>query len=191
MNSGVSDARAPPSCSRPSGPRTTDGSSGSDSRAFMCADGMRATVLAVIVLPSVAVVGAAAAGSAVPITGVVSVARARPRPMRDACGGATMAGWMPPPQTATVGPAADRRTVRIRRQRERAIGAGDDRRDHGVAVTQLHECAGQRQPGLINDDAAKWLGLYPARDQHACETEHSDGRGPEETWPHLSSAYKL
>ena len=72
----------------------------------MCADGMRATVLAVIVLPSVAVVGAAAAGSAVPITVVVSVARARPRTMRDASVDAMMLVSKPSSETASVGPLA-------------------------------------------------------------------------------------
>ncbi len=54
---GVWYARAPPNCMRPSAPRMTDGRSGSESRACMWAEGRRAIVVAVSVLPSMATVG--------------------------------------------------------------------------------------------------------------------------------------
>src|SRR4249919_3122112 len=56
---GVSYALAPLTWSKPSGPRTTDGKSGSDSLAFICADdGIRATASEVTPPPSAGLFGA-------------------------------------------------------------------------------------------------------------------------------------
>jgi hypothetical protein len=35
------------------------------------------------------------------------------------------------------------------------------------------------------------LCLHHPRDQHARQTQHTDGRRPEEAWRHLAFAYKL
>ena len=67
---------------------------------------MRDTVVAAIVLPRTAVVGAAAAGSAVPITVVVSVACASPRTMREASVDGMTLVSKPSSDTASVGPIA-------------------------------------------------------------------------------------
>ncbi len=90
----MSCARAPPSCIRPSGPRTTEGSSGSDSLAFSRDEGSRDTFVAVSVLPSTAAVGDEGA-IVVAVTVVVSVALAMDRVITAAPSRGTRAGSKP------------------------------------------------------------------------------------------------
>ena len=71
----------------------------------MCAEGSRDTVAASMVLPSVDMVGAAAAGSEVPTTFVVSVVWASTRTIRAASLAGTTLVSKPSSDTASVGPA--------------------------------------------------------------------------------------
>ena len=90
---------------RPSGPRTTDGRSCSDSRAFKRLDGRRDTVLAVSVLPSSAVVGDAGASvGASAITVVVSCARPIERTILLAVPRSTLAVSKPSIETTSMSP---------------------------------------------------------------------------------------
>ena len=113
---GVWYARAPPSGMRPSAPRMTDGRSGSDSRACMCADGRRATVAAVSVLPRRAAVGddSTDAGAR---TVMVSDAWAIVSTMRLASARATRCGSKPSSEATTTSPIGSRRSQTIRSRR--------------------------------------------------------------------------
>ena len=99
----MSNARAPPSCMRPSGPRTTDGKSGSDSRAFMCAEGMRSMAVAESVLPSVVDAGDEDSDRGA-TTVVVSVERAIESVMRSAASRETRTESNPGSDTINISP---------------------------------------------------------------------------------------
>ena len=102
-NRGVSCARAPPSCIRPSGPRMTDGRRGSDSRALNLDEGSRATVAAVSVWPSSVAVGVEGV-PADATTVAVSVACAIASVTRSPSARRTRAVSKPSSDTAIVSP---------------------------------------------------------------------------------------
>ena len=99
-SSAASCGRVPSMCSRPSGPRTTDGSIGSASFTCWRADGSRSSVFAASVWPTVASVGAAASAGAA-VTVVVSLTAASDSTMRPASDGGTVTGWNPGRDTTT------------------------------------------------------------------------------------------
>ena len=103
--SGVSYARAPPSWIRPSGPLTTEGSSGNDSRAFMRDEGRREMLVAVSVLPSSGVRGEP--GANVDATTLAeSAACSSARIIRSACPRGTRAGSNPLSDTEIISPGS-------------------------------------------------------------------------------------
>lgn len=97
---------------KPSGPRTTDGSSGSDSRARIRDDGSRAMLVAVSVFPSRGAVGDETARLGA-ITVAVSTARAIDNTMRAPFARGTRTGSNPSSDASSVSPGRPVSTVNI------------------------------------------------------------------------------
>ena len=147
---GDSLGRAPLNRMRPSGPRITEGRSGSDSRACSRRLGSRAISVAVSVLPSSGATGDSG-DNVDPTTTVVVVARAISSTMRLTSGRNTVADSKPVEMRDGV------RASHGVRNRERAVPFGCDGRRDGRPLHHLDGHAGQWQTGLIDDDAAHHL----------------------------------
>ena len=164
-HSADSCGRVPPMRSSPSGPRTTDGSSGSDCRMRGRGSGRRDASCAVMRLPSVSI--AAPDDVSTDATTVVdSVACADFEHDARRAADRNMSGLEAVEHQVddVVGGAFDR---------ERAVGAGHRRRHDRGSARDFDLDAWQRQARLIDDDAAGGLGEGEGReaqdDQRECE----------------------